>query len=115
MSAARSEISQAADGRVALHRAGSASELEGYRAAGILIERMLDEAQKKCPKRLMKINRNSAAYRAGVYQAILTARCLMVYGEHPNHPENQAQIRKIIQTPNKSSLLRTPCNELKPN
>jgi len=77
---------------------GSASELEGYRAAGMTIERMLDEAQVKRPKR--QGNRKSAAYRAGYYDALLYAHCVLVWGEYPNHPSNLAQIRKIIQTPN---------------
>tara|TARA_R110000868_G_scaffold368137_2_gene631099 strand:+ start:387 stop:752 length:366 start_codon:yes stop_codon:yes gene_type:complete len=79
---------------------GSVTELDGYRAAGIMIERMLDEAQKKCPKRLMKINRNSAAYRAGVYQAILTAHCWMVWGEYPNHERNKPMILKTLKSLN---------------
>ena len=57
--------------------------IEGYVAAGVLIERLLDDAQKKSPKRMSRINTNSAAYRAGVYQAALTAHCCMVLGEHP--------------------------------
>jgi len=95
---ARSKTSQATRNRVALHRAGSASELEGYKAAAIVIERMLDKAQAKRPKR--QGNRKSAAYRAGYYDALLYAHCVLVWGEYPNHPSNLAQIRKIIQRPN---------------
>lgn len=77
------------------------TKLDGYRAAGILIERMLNEAKAKCPKRIGRINRKSAEYRAGSYEAILTAHCLMVYGEYPTHEINAPVILKTLQSLNK--------------
>ena len=79
---------------------GSVTKLDGYRAAGILIERMLNEAKAKCPKRIGRINRKSAEYRAGSYEAILTAHCLMVYGEYPTHEINAPVILKTLQSLN---------------
>ena len=87
----------------------SASELEGYKAAAIVIEGMLDEAQAKRPKR--QGNRKSEAYRAGYYDALLYAHCVLVWGEYPNHPSNLVQIRKIIQTPNDQAE-RLPAKKL---
>ena len=84
-------------------RAGSVSELQGFHAAEIAIERMLDDAKKKCPKRLLNINRQSAAYRAGAYEAFMAAHCTMVYGSFPNPPMNRPRILELLQTPNTNS------------
>ena len=84
-------------------RAGSVSELQGFHAAEIAIERMLDEAKEKCPKRLLNINRQSAAYRAGAYEAFMAAHCTMVYGSFPNHPINQPRILELLKTQNVKS------------
>jgi hypothetical protein len=75
--------------------------LDGYQVAAIKIETILDEAKLKCPKRLLWINRKSAAYRAGVYDAILTAHCLMALGEFPEH--NKEQIANAMKSPNEKS------------
>jgi len=78
---------------------GSVTALDGYRAAGLLIERMLDEAERKRPKRIP--NRKSAAYRAGIYDAILVAHCWMAFGEFPRR--NEAEILKAMKSLNESS------------
>lgn len=75
---------------------GSVSEVDGYRAAGIAIRELLNDAELKRPKQ-GRINQKSAEYRAGVYRAFLTAHCLMVFGMYPNQPENQARIREILK------------------
>ena len=81
---------------------GSVTELQGYRAAGIIIEKALDDADKKCPKR-MNVNRKSAAYRVARYEALLMAHCQMALGEHPNHEMNRPVILKTIKSLNKDS------------
>lgn len=78
---------------------GSVTALDGYRAAGIVIEQALDDADKKCPKR-MNVNRKSAAYRVARYEALLMAHCQMALGEHPTHEMNEPVIRRILQSQN---------------
>ncbi len=80
--------------------------LDGYRAAVILVEKMLDEAEAKCPKRMLRINRDSAAYRAGVYEAVLTAHCWMVLGEFPEH--NERTIREALKSSNDQAQAQPP-------
>ena len=72
--------------------------MDGYKAASILIERMLDSAEKKKPLRLCRVKQKSAAYRQGVYDAILTAHCWMVLGEYPDH--NRKQIAEVLKSAN---------------
>jgi hypothetical protein len=79
---------------------GSVSELQGFYAAEIAIERMLDEAKEKCPERLLNINRQSAAYRAGAYESLLAAHCMMIYGSFPNHPINRPRILELLKHQN---------------
>lgn len=71
--------------------------LDGYKAAAILIERMLDSSEKKKPLRLRRVKK-SADYRQGVYDAILTAHCWMVLGEYPDH--NRKQIGEVLKSAN---------------
>lgn len=72
------------------------TELDGFKAAATLIERMLDNAEKKKPIRVSKNKPTSADYRLGVYDAILTAHCWMVLGKYPR--ENQLQIHSVNGT-----------------
>jgi len=82
-----------------LKQPGSVTELDGYRAAGILIEKAMREADLKCPKRIPR-NISSAAVRYGYYKGLLLAHCQMALGEHANHELNKPVIRRILQSQN---------------
>ena len=79
---------------------GSLTALDGYKAASILIERMLNNAEKKKPLRLRPVKQKSADYRQGMYDALLAAHCWMVLGEYPNH--NREQITKVLNSVKRS-------------
>ena len=82
------------------------TELEGYRAAGIIIERALDEADQNCPKRIPR-NIASAAVRYGYYKGLLLAHCQMALGEHPNHELNKPRILEALKSLNDQAEART--------
>ena len=74
-------------------------ELDGFKAADLIIEDCLNEAGDKKPKRLKDGYQKRAEYREGYYQGLLMAHCFMVWGSHPNEQENQKEIRKILANP----------------
>lgn len=71
------------------------TQLNGYLAAGILIKYFLDGAEKRAPSSRARLNRNSAAYRQGLYDGLLIAHCQMALGEFPNN--NRAQIEQTLK------------------
>lgn len=70
--------------------------LSGYRAAAMIILRELDEQEPKRPSPRFQPNTKSANYRAGYYDGLLMAHCILVLGEYPSHPPNKEQIRKAL-------------------
>ena len=62
---------------------GSPSNIDGYKAAMIIIKRLLDEAEKDIPKTQRYVKPRSASFRAGYYRGLLTAHCMGALGESP--------------------------------
>lgn len=74
------------------------TRLQGYLAASISIEKMLDDAQKDRPERLPSRWKQTASYREGYFEGLLFASCMTVLGEFPRVPENAQRIRFILAT-----------------
>lgn len=85
--------------RSSVQRDGSVTELDGYRAAGIIIEKALRAADLKCPKRIPR-NIESADVRYGYYKGLLVAHCQMALGEHPTHELNKPVILETLKSLN---------------
>ncbi len=71
--------------------------LEGYKAASITVEGMLDRAADARPeeRNIAKL-KSSAAYKEGYYDGLLVAHCFQAWGEFPEHPENAPRIAKAL-------------------
>jgi hypothetical protein len=76
------------------------TEREGYKAFEKSTREMLDRAQNAKPRRPRKGYKNRAEYRAGYYDGILAVWCMMALVEHPRHPVNAEQIRRILSSEN---------------
>ncbi len=68
------------------------TKLEGYRAAGKIIDDLIDEIRDDLPRR--EINRKSKTFKAGYFHGLVVASAMLALGEFPNIPENAAHIRK---------------------
>ena len=75
----------------------SASALDGYRAAEIIVEKALNESSDNCPRRFSNKMKRSAAYRQGYHDGLLVAHCQHALGAAPDC--NQEAIRAAL-TPN---------------
>lgn len=73
------------------------TELDGYKAAEIIVKQLLDAAEKDRPKRIKDGYAKRADYRAGYYQGLLAAHCFTALSSHPNHPENKKQIINTLK------------------
>lgn len=69
-------------------------KLRGYQAAGVIITKLTDSAEKDRPTG--RVNRNSKAFCAGYFHGLAAADAIMVLGEFPNVPENAKLIQKNI-------------------
>lgn len=69
--------------------------IRGYEAADKIISRMVTNARENAPQRA--VNRKSAAYRAGYFNGLVIAHCMMVLGQFPNVPENKDTIDKALK------------------
>lgn len=71
------------------------TQLDGYQAASVLIEKALNSAEKKRPILAgWKLNRRSNEYKQGYYDGLLFAHCLDALGKFPEH--NRKQILKTL-------------------
>lgn len=77
---------------------GSPSNLDGYRAAMIIIKRLLDNAENDRPKTQRHVKTRSASFRAGYYRGLLTAHCMSALGEFP--ASNVDPIRTALEMEN---------------
>lgn len=75
-------------------------ERDGYKAFEKATREMLDRAQNAKPRRHRKGCKARAEYRKGYYDGILAVWCLLALVEHPRHPTNAAQIRRILSSDN---------------
>ena len=71
------------------------SEHDGYRAAAILIERLLADAEAYRPEHWNQDMHKLAAYRQGYYDGLLLAHCQMAMGEFPER--NKDVIKKALE------------------
>ena len=71
----------------------SSARLDGYRAAFIAIQNMMEEAYFRRPKK-MGGREHLAAYREGYYIGLLFAHCQSAFGEFPEH--NVTAIKVIL-------------------
>jgi hypothetical protein len=70
----------------------SVTSVDGYRAAGIIVEKELDYAQAKKPRRW--IGRKTSAYWQGYHDGLLLAHCQHALGEYPSF--NVAAIKQTL-------------------
>jgi hypothetical protein len=68
----------------------------GYRAASIIVDRMLDRAHKRAPKRCTRKMQRSAAFRAGYEDGLLMAHCMLALGQFPLQVENAQKISSAL-------------------
>lgn len=69
------------------------TRLDGYRAAAIAVQNMMEEAYSKRPRK-MGGREHLAAYREGYYTGLLLAHCQFAFGEFPQH--NATAIEMIL-------------------
>jgi len=60
-------------------------QLNGFRAASIIIEELLYKAEKENPLRRNKNFRKTSLYRAGYYDGLLITYCQLALGEFPDN------------------------------
>lgn len=70
------------------------SQLDGYKAAGIVINDFADVAEKNLPKRNGKNYRRKAAFKQGYYEGLAFACSMLALGEFP--ASNIATIRNAL-------------------
>ena len=75
-------------------RGCSVTSADGYRAAGIIINQAIAEAQERCPKRITALMQKTAEYRAGYLCGLVLAECQLALGEHPSF--NVEAIQKTL-------------------
>ena len=73
---------------------------DGYKAFEKATREMLDSAQNAKPRRVRKGYKLRAEYREGYYDGILAVWCLLALVDHPRHPINAEQIRRILSSEN---------------
>lgn len=84
---------------------GSVESLDGYRAAFIAIDNLLDAAASKLPKRLGG-REHLAAYREGYYNGLLLAHCQSAFGEFPEH-----NVTAIVMISSQNALHQATASE----
>ncbi len=77
----------------------SLKRLNGYRAASIAVENLLEDAASKLPKRLGGHD-HLAAYKEGYYIGLLLAHSQLALGEFPEH--NVTTIEMILAQNNEN-------------
>jgi len=70
----------------------------------IIIERLLNEAEKDTPKTQRYVKPRSASFRAGYYRGLLTAHCMKALGEFPS--SNVDPIKTALEMENGMALAR---------
>lgn len=75
-------------------------ERDGYNAFQKATREMLYRAQNAKPRRCRKGYKARAEYREGYYDGILVVWCMLALVEHPRHPVNAEQIRRILSSDN---------------
>jgi hypothetical protein len=81
-------------------------ERDGYKAFEKATREMLDRAQNAKPHRPRRGYKARAEYREGYYDGILAVWCMLALVEHPRHPINAAQIRRILSSDNADGDVR---------
>ena len=81
-------------------------ERDGYKAFEKATREMLDRAQNAKPRRCRKGYKNRAEYREGYHDGILVVWCMLALVEHPRHPINAEQIRRILSSDNAGGMAR---------
>jgi hypothetical protein len=95
-------------GRPSVLVSSSVRSLDGYRAASIAVENLLDDASSKLPKRLGGRD-HLAAYKEGYYNGLLLAHCQFAMGEFPEH--NVTAIELLLS---QNAKLSNPHPEMTP-
>ena len=74
------------------------SQVDGYRAASVIVNEHLNAAEARKPKTQRYVNGGSASFREGYYQGLLFAHCMQAYGEFP--AANADIIKRTLQRAN---------------
>ena len=71
-------------------------QMQGYSAAFVIIRDLMTDAQEKT---LRKKGREhlSVEWWKGHHQGLLAAYCYGTLGNYPDHPDNAAQIKRVME------------------